>query len=48
MPSEYEQARSQLLQQLREFSETYALGYDTSNATKRLIQELEAEESDDA
>lgn len=40
---DYQQAAAALLEQLKQFRGTYALGYDVSNLTRRLIEELEAE-----
>lgn len=41
--SDYEKARAELLEKLIQFRDTFALGYDVSQETRRLIQELQAE-----
>lgn len=44
---EYEKAKIELFEKLKQFQSVYALGYDVSSAVKRLIEEIEFESQPD-
>lgn len=44
--SEYEKDRADLLNDLLKLKSKYALSYDVSEAVRRLIQELQAEDEE--
>lgn len=43
--SDYEKARAELLEKLIQFRDTFALGYDVSQASRRLIDEIIIEQN---